>query len=457
MTPLMGFAQLTTQWVHTLPGSFYSLAYDSDLDRITLTTLGNNNVHFRTFDADGLELTSQSIQFALNSIDGYRSYGSDSFIWTQEILGCQGRYCDHRVSLSRVDQSGNALWTKLFDAYVGIDIRVTANRISSRGNLLLSFMESSQWGAGAELVEFTPEGEELSRVRLPTYATPQLIEESAQDTFLVFTDAGMDCPSVITVANGVFLTEDCLLDNAADLNFLGIAKDLDDKILVAIGNALQAETTFHLMRADMSGNANTISEETQWTGAVPRGSHFSIAQSSDDDLLLAGLTGAFPSYMTRITRIDPSGNIVWEEVLSVTGDSDGRVERILPLPDGSLLIGGQTDEAAFLARIQVAESTTSESPDLSKGIDIAVYPIPARGAVSIAITTERPTTMQTSVYDVTGKRVHIFKDIHQNTAGKHVLTWDGTTENGQPLPSGVFFIIVKHEGTVSNAPVILVQ
>ena len=457
MSPMLGLAQLSTQWVHILPDSFHSLTYDSDMDRITLTTLGDSNIHFRTYDADGLELTSQNTQVALNNIDGYRGYGSDSFIWTREILGCQSGYCDHRVSLSRVDQSGSAMWTKQFDAYVGIDIRVTASHITSQGNLLLSFMESSQWGAGAELVEFNPEGEELWRVRLPAYAIPQLIEEPAQETFSVFTDGGLDCPSVVTVANGVFVEEDCLLVDASDLNFLGLTRDLNDEIVVAIGNTLQVETSFQLLRTDMSGNINTTSEQTQWTGAVARGSHFSMAQSPNGDLFLAGLTGAFPSFMTRISKINPDGNVVWEEVLSVTGNSDGRVEHIQPLPDGSLLIGGQTDEAAFLARIQVAESTTAESPDLSQGIDVTIYPNPTRGAVSVAISTERPTSIQASVYDVTGKRVHIFEEVHQNIPGKQVLTWDGTTENGRSLPSGVYFVMVKYGDLVSSTPVIMLQ
>ncbi len=51
--------------------------------------------------------------------------------------------------------------------------------------------------------------------------------------------------------------------------------------------------------------------------------------------------------------------------------------------------------------------------------------------------------VQVDVYDVSGRHVkNLFNGFHQ--AGEFKLSWDGTSDNGTPLPRGVFFTQVKY-------------
>jgi hypothetical protein len=78
----------------------------------------------------------------------------------------------------------------------------------------------------------------------------------------------------------------------------------------------------------------------------------------------------------------------------------------------------------------------------------AAYPNPFRDAVGLAFTLAKAGNLSVEVYDLMGRRVHTLggKGL---AAGEHVLVWDGTGSDGQPLAAGVYlarFRVGSREG-----------
>lgn len=60
-----------------------------------------------------------------------------------------------------------------------------------------------------------------------------------------------------------------------------------------------------------------------------------------------------------------------------------------------------------------------------------------------------PARVEVSVHDLDGsRRAVLAKGLHR--AGKHAVTWDGTSSSGLPLPAGLYVIALKREGQVGN-------
>ena len=65
-------------------------------------------------------------------------------------------------------------------------------------------------------------------------------------------------------------------------------------------------------------------------------------------------------------------------------------------------------------------------------------PNPVRAGTSIAFTLPTADRVTLAVYDVAGRIVHTLAD-RVVGPGRHVMTWDGTADDGRDLTSGVYF------------------
>lgn len=77
------------------------------------------------------------------------------------------------------------------------------------------------------------------------------------------------------------------------------------------------------------------------------------------------------------------------------------------------------------------------SPSLAMA---APYPNPGHGAVSVRFSLARAESrVRLGVFDITGRLVHTLLD-QPLAAGERNVSWDGSTEQGQPVQSGVYFL-----------------
>jgi hypothetical protein len=66
------------------------------------------------------------------------------------------------------------------------------------------------------------------------------------------------------------------------------------------------------------------------------------------------------------------------------------------------------------------------------------YPNPFNPRTTIAFSLSKPTETQLRIYDVRGAAVRTLVS-GRREAGVHRVDWDGRSDNGQPIASGVYF------------------
>ena len=73
------------------------------------------------------------------------------------------------------------------------------------------------------------------------------------------------------------------------------------------------------------------------------------------------------------------------------------------------------------------------------------YPNPFNGGTYFAMQLEKRCSVDVSIFDVLGKRVRTLLKAYL-PAGRYPLYWDGLSERGVDLPSGLYFIIIRSHG-----------
>lgn len=87
---------------------------------------------------------------------------------------------------------------------------------------------------------------------------------------------------------------------------------------------------------------------------------------------------------------------------------------------------------------------------------VGAYPSPFSGKTSISFATEARTRVSLKVYDVTGRVVRELLDGIADP-GYHTVTWTGTDDTGNELPSGVYFYRLHSAGKSSWIKTVLLK
>lgn len=136
---------------------------------------------------------------------------------------------------------------------------------------------------------------------------------------------------------------------------------------------------------------------------------------------------------------------------------------------GNLATGAQGVESMYVVLIGNKDGGSPYIPDdnqdpflLGNENIVLLYqnsPNPFNAETEIRFHLPQNASVELTIYSITGQTVRKLTQGDRN-AGHHVLVWDGTNEQGVPLPSGVYFsrLIIKqleHNGTHDNLPVML--
>lgn len=110
-------------------------------------------------------------------------------------------------------------------------------------------------------------------------------------------------------------------------------------------------------------------------------------------------------------------------------------------PDAAVATGG-----AFALRggFWVGGGTLTPVADVLPA-RVTVYPAapnPFNPATNLALDLPAPTQVVVDIHDVRGRRVRLLLD-ETRIAGRHVLRWDGTGDDGAAMPSGVYLVRVR--------------
>ncbi|MBK8229054.1 MAG: PQQ-binding-like beta-propeller repeat protein [Candidatus Eisenbacteria bacterium] len=108
--------------------------------------------------------------------------------------------------------------------------------------------------------------------------------------------------------------------------------------------------------------------------------------------------------------------------------------------DGTLIVCGTgTDLRAFF-------TPTVDAPELAlsvaaAGLRAVPNPFARETAIHFVLPGEERASIE--VFDAQGARVRRLSDSRDFSAGEHLLTWDGASDDGRPLASGVYYVVLR--------------
>src|SRR5262249_14324215 len=79
---------------------------------------------------------------------------------------------------------------------------------------------------------------------------------------------------------------------------------------------------------------------------------------------------------------------------------------------------------------------------------VAIQPNPFNPITTVEFELKRPTWTTLSIYNVAGQLVRV-ESLGGQPAGKHDWVWNGADQHGNPVSSGVYFIVLR-AGTVTD-------
>lgn len=84
------------------------------------------------------------------------------------------------------------------------------------------------------------------------------------------------------------------------------------------------------------------------------------------------------------------------------------------------------------------------------------YPNPFNPETNISFTLPRAMDVQLTVYNVLGQQIKVLVN-QEMSAGSHVVRWDGTSESGQSVASGIYFYRLTSQATVETRKMLLLK
>lgn len=84
---------------------------------------------------------------------------------------------------------------------------------------------------------------------------------------------------------------------------------------------------------------------------------------------------------------------------------------------------------------------------------VTVYPNPSKGEFNLELTSTRPSSVQFSVFDISGKLIRQFESSIPSP-GTEVFNWDGKTSTGAEAGRGIYFLRVKTPGRSETVKII---
>ena len=117
------------------------------------------------------------------------------------------------------------------------------------------------------------------------------------------------------------------------------------------------------------------------------------------------------------------------------------------------------NESLFTVTSSIYSFTTTsvtDTEDPLKERNFVAYPNPFDTEVTIEFYTQKPGNISLSIIDSFGKETNRFSQYIQ-APGSHTITWNGSNQNGEPLSSGVYFVILYTGTTADQIKIVLTK
>ncbi|NIW68183.1 T9SS type A sorting domain-containing protein [candidate division KSB1 bacterium] len=139
--------------------------------------------------------------------------------------------------------------------------------------------------------------------------------------------------------------------------------------------------------------------------------------------------------MVRSSFQSTDGGESWTTIN--TGLTNHSISSLLMSMD-SHLFAGTHGNAVFRSAESVTSVKAVNKNELQSFVLEQNYPNPFNPSTEIRFELPVERHVNLIIYNVLGRKIKTLVD-EVKEAGSHSVTWDGTDENGQPVPSGVYF------------------
>jgi flagellar hook assembly protein FlgD len=97
-----------------------------------------------------------------------------------------------------------------------------------------------------------------------------------------------------------------------------------------------------------------------------------------------------------------------------------------------------------------------QPPDQSSFITFSVYPNPVHGSAQIQYSLQRPANVQITLYSILGEKIRLLENSFR-VQGSHTIHWDGTDEQGHPLPGGSYICTIRADDFTEMIKLLIVE
>ncbi|MCH8126984.1 T9SS type A sorting domain-containing protein [candidate division KSB1 bacterium] len=107
-------------------------------------------------------------------------------------------------------------------------------------------------------------------------------------------------------------------------------------------------------------------------------------------------------------------------------------------------------EFGTLVSVSENEQNSQNKPDV---FQLYIYPNPIKGNTNILIEGKFSSSVEIRIFDLLGRTVKTFID-QQPFQVRRTLLWDGSSDQGRHVPSGIYFIAVKSKNNIQTKKII---
>jgi hypothetical protein len=373
--------------------------------------------------------------------------------------GTEASVWDARVYLVRADTSGETLWTRTFGPdSQEIQVAEQIQQTDDGGFVFVGYAYDEEVNLVAYVVRTDANGDSLWTREFGDPDSGYHFAYSVQQT----TDGGYIVCGSTSLGPGAFNSHLVKLDSAggpmwtATFGDTGtqesrwVEQTADGGYILTGSTNLHGDNDMFLIRTDGDGN---LLWSGVYGGAGPEWG-LSALQADEGTYAVLGTTMSFGAGGRDfyLVKTDAEGDTLWTRTFG--GDSDDVACSFEQTEDGGYIIAGFTEsfgaggddiwlvKTDSLGNVAVSVAEPKASPTPTAAMSLTCEPNPFSGATTIRLSPfaigHSPLTLR--IYDAQGRAVRSFSSL---LSAPSSLTWDGTDDLGQPLPSGAYFVRVN--------------
>ena len=137
-------------------------------------------------------------------------------------------------------------------------------------------------------------------------------------------------------------------------------------------------------------------------------------------------------------------------------DSEEGTGRLIFEVDNACLLDKTTQRVRVFGAYNATTEVDSEAPLANKFELHGNFPNPFNPITKIKFSTERESLVKVSIFSMLGEEVSVLENSQLN-AGTYNITWYGKDNNGNKVPSGLYFYEVKSDNRVQKGKMLLLK